>query len=292
MIKHAYLILAHNEFALLQILVSCLDDERNDIFIHIDKKVSVLPEIVVSKSNLFFVESRIDVRWGSVSVLEAEYSLMQEALSKNNHYLYFHLISGVDLPLLNQDKIHDFFYSLRGKEFIGFSNYADLDKELRRKINFIHIFHKDFKGSGAVYLIKKIIRAIFIRLQLLFGYKKFGNRVFKKGTQWVSITESLVRHLIDNKERILKTYKYSFCPDEIFIQTEVWSEPKFRNRLYDYWDESNGSMRYVGWKGSKLPNFEMDDIDYIFNSGRIFARKFSADNMDVVNAVINRLKIL
>ena len=35
--KHAFLILAHTEFALLQRLVNCLDDGRNDIFIHFDK---------------------------------------------------------------------------------------------------------------------------------------------------------------------------------------------------------------------------------------------------------------
>ena len=32
--KHAYLILAHNEFGLLQTLISCLDDPRNDIRLH------------------------------------------------------------------------------------------------------------------------------------------------------------------------------------------------------------------------------------------------------------------
>lgn len=43
--KHAYLIIAHNEFDLLQKLISVLDDERNDIFIHIDKKVHFIERI-------------------------------------------------------------------------------------------------------------------------------------------------------------------------------------------------------------------------------------------------------
>ena len=51
--KHAYLILAHNEFELLQILVSRLDDFRNDIYVHIDCKVKVLPAIYVEKSKLY-----------------------------------------------------------------------------------------------------------------------------------------------------------------------------------------------------------------------------------------------
>ena len=38
--RHAYLIIAHADFELLENLLSVLDYEDNDIFIHIDKKVS------------------------------------------------------------------------------------------------------------------------------------------------------------------------------------------------------------------------------------------------------------
>lgn len=37
--KHAYLIMAHSRPDLLQNLVSMIDDERNDIYTYIDKKV-------------------------------------------------------------------------------------------------------------------------------------------------------------------------------------------------------------------------------------------------------------
>jgi hypothetical protein len=39
--KHAYLIIAHNEFKVLKKLVEALDDERSDIFIHWDKKLRI-----------------------------------------------------------------------------------------------------------------------------------------------------------------------------------------------------------------------------------------------------------
>lgn len=38
MLKHAYLIMAHNDPYVFHKLISLLDDERNDIFVHIDKK--------------------------------------------------------------------------------------------------------------------------------------------------------------------------------------------------------------------------------------------------------------
>ena len=37
--KHAYMIIAHNDFDLLETLVRLLDDPRNDLYIHIDAKV-------------------------------------------------------------------------------------------------------------------------------------------------------------------------------------------------------------------------------------------------------------
>ena len=38
--KHAYLIIAHNEFEILKRLIQALDDERNDIYIHFDRKLN------------------------------------------------------------------------------------------------------------------------------------------------------------------------------------------------------------------------------------------------------------
>ncbi len=35
--KHAFLIMAHNQYPLLEKLVDLLDDERADIYLHIDK---------------------------------------------------------------------------------------------------------------------------------------------------------------------------------------------------------------------------------------------------------------
>ena len=36
--KHAYLIIAHDKFEQLKRLLLLLDDERNDIYLHIDSK--------------------------------------------------------------------------------------------------------------------------------------------------------------------------------------------------------------------------------------------------------------
>ena len=65
--KHAYLVMCHNNFNHLCKLLTELDDIRNDIYIHIDKKTSEYSkssiEKSVKKSKLCFVK-RISVEWG------------------------------------------------------------------------------------------------------------------------------------------------------------------------------------------------------------------------------------
>ena len=38
MSKHAYLVMAHSDWSLLGKLLRCIDDPRNAIYIHVDKK--------------------------------------------------------------------------------------------------------------------------------------------------------------------------------------------------------------------------------------------------------------
>lgn len=53
--KHAFLIIAHNEYPVLEVLLSMLDDERNDIYLHIDKRATELFQQIKSQN----AESRL-----------------------------------------------------------------------------------------------------------------------------------------------------------------------------------------------------------------------------------------
>ena len=87
MMKHAFLIMAHNNLEILQTLVSMLDDERNDIFLHIDLKSNMLANhpMSTSKARLFVLEHRVDVRWGNLSQIRTEYALREEALKHGSY---------------------------------------------------------------------------------------------------------------------------------------------------------------------------------------------------------------
>lgn len=50
--RHAFLVIAHTEYDVLQTLIELLDNPCCDIYIHIDKK-SKLPNILTEKTNRY-----------------------------------------------------------------------------------------------------------------------------------------------------------------------------------------------------------------------------------------------
>lgn len=278
--KHAYLILAHTDFSVLEALLQLIDDDRNDVYIHFDKKVKELPKLEMKNAQLIILENRVDVRWGDISVVWAELRLFESALKENN-YSYLHLLSGVDLPLKPQDDIHVFFEKKNGKEFIGFSQY-DYRKEVERKVNRYHLFPKHFRSNN---LFLKGLRAILLRFEFLFRYKRNTKINFKKGTQWVSITPAFAKYVLSKKEGLNNIYHHTFCSDEIFLQTLCWNS-EFQKNIYDLTDESNGCVRMIGWKDGQLFDWTENDFEILMQSNAMFARKFNSKNKILIDAII------
>lgn len=285
--KHAYLILAHNEYPVLELLIRAIDDSRNTIFVHFDKKVKELPVLSTRQADVYIIEDRIDVRWGDVSVVEAEFKLF-EAASKIDGFSYYHLLSGVDMPLKSQNEIHAFFNQYQGKEFIGYSGY-DYHNELERKVNRYHLFPEDFRLSpGIKSYIKRLIRYVCLKIQSVTGYRRNTKIDFKKGTQWVSLTDDFVKYTISKKNEVLKIYQNTFCSDEIFIQTLCWNS-SFRDQVFNYNDEGEGCMRMIGWKNRIIYDWENKDYEILIHSKYLFARKFNSKNLEVVNRILHHV---
>lgn len=278
--KHACLILAHADFDLLRLLLSRLDDERNDIFVHIDKKVMRMPELHTEKSGLTILTNRVDVRWGDWTVVEAEYTLFEAAVAKGP-YAYYHLLSGVDLPVKTQDYIHSFCEEHQGREFIGYT-LTEITPELVRKVRRWHLFPEDFKNTN---LVKRALRAAYIRVQELFGIYRNKDIDFKKGSQWVSVTDAMARCFLAHREWAEKVFTHSFCSDEMVFQTLAW-QPPFREKLYNTEDDGAGCLRAIGWKDGRIIDWAPEDLAALESSPALFARKFRGKDVNELKKLI------
>lgn len=277
--KHAYMILAHNEWEILVRLVRCLDDERNDIYVHFDRKVDDIPVLRCEKAGLHVLTDRVAVYWGDLSIVEAEYRLLETA-HRHGPYTYYHLLSGVDLPLKSQDEIHRFCEEHHGREFIGYT-LTDLTPEVVRKVQRWHLFPEDFKNTN---LCKRVLRALCIRLQEVVGYRRNPDIDFKKGSQWFSITENLADYVLKHRAWAMQTFRHTFCADELVVQTLCWMSP-YREHIYDTTDDAKGCMRAIGWRDGQLYDWTREDYNLLRHSDALFARKFNTKDREFLNMI-------
>lgn len=287
--KHAYLIMAHNEFDILEKQLILLDDYRNDIYIHIDKKVKDFNfdyyKDIVKKSKLYYVK-RVDARWGDFSLVQCELNLLKAAVKEE--YKYYHLISGVDLPLKTNDEIHDFFNNKDGLEFIHFCTEQQAINVRNRVLRYHFMRWCRTRNKYINYITSKINSILnVIQNKTNFQRKWDVNIKLQYGAQWFSITNDLAKYVISKEDWINKYFRYTSCSDELFLQTIVYNS-KFMDSLYkkEMNDDYTSCMRYIDWKRGGPYIFRKEDFQELVNSDRIFARKFSSK---VDNEVINNI---
>lgn len=269
--KQAYLIIAHKDDTAFKTLLHMLDDEDNDIFIHMDKKNKNYNQFYIEKQitkSKVFHTRRSSVSWGDYSMINAEYLLLKEATSRGC-YNYYHLLSGQDLPIKTQKEIRNFFEKHVGKEFISFDCNTF---QFQERVCYYYPLQK-VSGRGHMQKITNLL----LYIQKKAKIKRNKNIKFQKGSQWFSITDDLARYVINQEKWIKKVFKYSFCADEIFLQTIVYNSDFINSLYYKNFDDSNeGNMRYIDWIRGNPYVFKSGDIDEIKQSNLLFARKFDS----------------
>lgn len=288
--KFAYLIMAHHRFDVLQMLLSDLDSTNNDIFLHIDKKTKDFPiddlQNCVKHSHLIFVK-RIPVYWGHSSQIKCVLNLLREA-RKYSTYDYYHLLVGVEFPLMTQKCIHDFFNKNRGKEFIGFN----AEQGFEERIRYYYIGSKYYRNRDS--WIKRRMYDIgdyCLKFQKRIGVNrlKHDTEYYKKGYANWSITDGLAEFFVENAQKIMKEYKWTFCADEICFHTLVYHSPFFNN-VYDYNDEYHSAMRITTWD-DPYNQFHLCDVPMLVESNMLFARKFDDEEaLETISEIIKSRK--
>ena len=288
MSRHAYLVTAYNDSYVLEQLFRLVDDDRNAIFIHLDKRFKEAdPESlsrIPTRSPVVFVPRR-KVFWGDYSQIAAVLSLVRAAVP--GHYDYYHLVSGSDLPIKTQDEIHTFFAKSQGSEFIGYAD--DFDE---RWVTELHFFNRFMRPTNR---FQRVIRNRgtnnILRFQRWIGYdhsRRFDLEL-RKGSDWFSITHQLALHLLAEERTIRRLLRFGHVPTEFYMQTLVWNS-EFRARLYDIDDEFAGSARLIDWTRGGPYVFTEADFDELVASDRMFARKFvAAVDQEIVDRLVERL---
>lgn len=287
------MIIAHNQFDLLERLICALDCDENDIYVHIDAKVKNFDfdyfEGLVKYSHIYFTP-RVRVTWGDFSQVKAQMLLIEAAVKnqpERGGYSYFHLISGCDLPIKSNAEINKFFSENRGKEFIHFSS----DRVTESSVNRIRYYHF-FRSRRNTFF--KLISFALYKIQTLLGVdrlRKSGIKV-QKGCNWFSITGDFAQYIYENMERWERIFRYSYCADEVFVQTILVNSP-FKDNLYmpECGNNHLACARLIDWNRGNPYVFRKEDFEQIKSSPAVFARKFDTGvDCDIIDMVLESNK--
>lgn len=213
-----------------------LDYPHNDIFIHIDKKCKNFDFLYFSSltkySKIIFTKKRIDVKWGTQSQVKTEMTLFKTAYTYNpDGYSYYHLISGVDLPIKTQEYIHSYLED-KNENFLYYKEN-------------ISIFDKARISRYRLRIHNKKMLEIFNIIQDKLNVDRMKNSKYeiKKGYNWASLTNDTVKLLLKHKKDIYKITFLSVCADEVYKQTILHY---YNAKIFKNPDGKTDDLRLVG----------------------------------------------
>ena len=273
--RHAYLILAHTNPGQLAVLLSMLDHRDNDLYLHLDARMEVDPGMLygaVRESRLRLLEPRREVQWGQYSKVEVKLRILEAAV-RRGPYRYYHLISGMDLPLQSQERIHRFFEAHAGKEFIHLEHGCH---DYRYRYQYYYPFLKK-RPRGRLDKAMIRLRASVQGLRGVDRTRAYPNIEFQKGSGWFSVTDAFARELLSREGWIYEAFHDTYCPDESVVQTVAWNS-EFREAIFDAGDVGQRAvMRYIDWNRGHPYVFRKADFEELVDSGYLFGRKFDAN---------------
>ncbi len=278
--------MAHNNWFVLEKLIQALDDKSVDIYLHIDKKVHEFDYdrfLLIPQKAHIYIFSKYKVYWGGYSQIKTELFLLK--MATKTHHDYYHLLSGQDYLIDNFQNIDGFFSSKPNTEYLDFAR-TEKEKYIQR-IQVFHFFQEcPFKGfPSLVRLFLGKLNSLSYKLQQEVKKKRNMSLKVYVGSQWFDVTHECAIFLLSKKTYIKRHFSFTSCADEIFLPTLLMNFPnnlKIENRSLRHIDFSRGN-------GSNPYTFTIDDYDELMSSKKLFARKFSDKNIDVVERIEKQL---
>lgn len=286
--KLAYLMLVHKNLSQVARLINILADDKVSFFVHIDQKCvfseDEFSQLLVDNADVYLLEPRSSANWGGFSLVEITYRLLK-CCAMSNGYDYIHLISGQDFPLVATNVQRKFLKDHLTSEFVECFPLPD-ERRWRGYFGaprFEQYWFIDQMGyeESVMSVNRQMIEEV--RRKLPFNLKPYG------GSQWFTITwacmEYILQYLKDFPE-VLDYFRYCLAPDEMLFQTIIMNSPFSKNLI-------NNNLRKIDWYAGANPKiFGLRDLNYLLDSGRLFARKFDLEmDEQILSSLEQRIKI-
>lgn len=268
--KVAFLILTHRYSDNLIPLLESLIQYDADIFIHVDAKPSPknLKKIIEELSEKDF-EGKVkvlpvsyNIKWGGFRMVKAMLGLMRFA-KEQSHYDYYATLSSDHYALLNNTEFKSYLEKLDGKSAIEFKKY-----EPRKGINRLNKYY------FVDWTLKRFSYYHFINIPFRFLTRILPKRkvdfVPYISRQWFILNSQFVEYLLNQysqKTTLVKRFKYTFIPDEMFFSTILLNKKEIKS------ETENIRTTWANYSLAHPTFVTKDDIDKAIASNALFIRK-------------------
>ena len=195
-----------------------------------------------------------------------------------NGYDYYHLLSGVDLPIKSAQYLVDFFEKHKGLKFFRIADDDDNRQVIRRNTDYWYLFSRFSRTELGEILQKTHIPQMTVRLQKILRLSRCSKDKWAlyKGDNWLSVTHDAVECILAHEDYIRRRFRFTMCPDEIYKQT-ILMNCGFAERMFKPREDGNmnSALRSIDWKRGRPYVWTFADREELMKSDNMFARKFS-----------------
>jgi hypothetical protein len=262
----ACLIITYTSARQIYRLVQKLDNGQFDFYIHVDKKIDLeTHRELFNMQNVYFVKERVDIKWGSITSVNATINGLKQIDASGIKYDFINLMSGQDYPIKSATYIINFLKENIGKQFIHYKDFKDWPGAEKRMNQY---FLTDLKIIGK-FRLQWLVNSFVKKRKLpeditIYGYSTF----------W-TLSQDCAMYIVDYLENHIsfrQFFTYTFGSDELVYQTIIMNSA-YKNAVV------NNNYRYTDWsQGGYRPKFlKTEDFENIIASDCIFGRKFNID---------------
>ncbi len=253
----AYLILVHDNPEQVKRLIQKFSE---DVYVHVDKKCNI-NEFFVNGRNIFFIKERVNIHWGRYSMVKATLNLIYEAYKNLKVYDYYILLSGADYLIRSEESLKMFLEKNKEYSFIEYESIEN-NMYLNRRYKKYTLFERNKFFEKAVTKVFNILaeeRPVYNSLNIY------------KGSQWWCLNKWAVEYIINyikNNKGIIRYFKYTDIPDEMFFQTIILTNHNLKI--------INDNLSYIRMNGAHPYLLKKTDLLTLRSSKYFFARKFDS----------------
>ena len=270
-----------------------LQSEDVSVFVHIDKKHDEIKNEILRIPRVYLIPDNIKVEWGNFTHVKSILHLMEYAKSVDE-FDYYSIHSGQDLLINPVDKLLN---RLEQEKKIAYLDCQELP---------ITAWGPDggwyritYRWPG--FLVRRMVNGSLLSMMRRVFLELNQRNILRKnhlnpeikwygGSDWFTVSAQGVNEILKvykEDKSFVDIFEHSFIGSELFFNTILCNLGRDEDIVTD------DNLRYIDWKNKEdgqakgSPKImRLSDYESILNSGKMFARKFSVTETELIHKIV------